>query len=357
MRFRSSASNPSELRKIVDFSCAYLKKIPGVEVLRYESLGKPSLVASFEKSKRPEVALVGHLDIVEVEKKHDLLLPCLRGRRLIGRGAADMRGGVAVFFEVMKYFSRFAKRPSLALMLSTDEEIGGYDGMGYLTKTQKYRPRIALIPDSGLAINSIVRGEKGALHIKVSARGLESHGAEPWDGENAIELLFDARDRMCELLAIENYPAGRRWIETINIGTIHGGTSVNKVPSHAEMKCDIRFTEKYTARTLLKLLQKNIPFCRIEQIMDAEVTAYDPKHPLRKLYKRVLEKEIGKMAKFVWEHGNSDGRFFTKGGTTVIVHSPTGGKIHDYNEWIGLKSQEQYLNILKAYIHEVGYPH
>lgn len=188
----SVKANTAALYKIINFCKTYFA---GREFItkKLESNKKLSLVVTFEKTQKPEIFLVGHLDVVEGEKEQ--FIPQVKGNRLYGRGSKDMKGADSVMMVLMKNLASMKIKPSLGLMLTTDEEIGGLNGVGYLLRTKKYSCKVAFVPDGGNNFK-IITSEKGVIHFKLTAKGKSAHGSRPWIGENAIDKLIKAYQKL-----------------------------------------------------------------------------------------------------------------------------------------------------------------
>jgi succinyl-diaminopimelate desuccinylase len=186
--------------------------------------------------------------------------------KLFGRGAADMKGGIAAAMAALKLMAEHRDLWSgeIVLALAGDEETMGERGSKFLLDTV---PRCSgdcvICPDVGAA--SVLRfGEKGLHWISLEARGKASHGAHVHKGHNAIDRLLLAvsriKDELAELpvhapdIVIRSILDAARVSEplagngesevlrkvTVNIGEIGGGTSPNLVPDKAWATLDIR---------------------------------------------------------------------------------------------------------------------
>ena len=114
------------------------------------------------------------------------------------------------------------------ILMTGDEETGGDLGAGFALSRIKTDFCIAL--DGGNP-DKIVIKEKGPCKIKLTAHGKSAHGARPWLGENAIEILMDD---LTHLKALFSEKSKDHWHKTLNIGIIKAGTAHNQVPDRAE---------------------------------------------------------------------------------------------------------------------------
>jgi succinyl-diaminopimelate desuccinylase len=351
IRFKSTENRPEELERIVDFVENYFKKT-GLFIRRFGSQGKPSIVVTFKKNKKiPKVFLNGHLDVIEAEDKD--FIPRLKRNRLYGRGAGDMKGAVACLMEVMREFAKAGKKSSLGLMLTCDEEIGGENGVGFLLNKKGYKSNLVICPDGG-SLFKIIIAEKGFFRFKIEAKGKSCHSSRPWKGDNAIEKLIEAYleiKKMFPRITIKD-----NWKETINLGKFFGGEAVNKVPDFAEMELDIRFCEENNSKSIYQRISKivsNTKGLKIKTFKKGSVLFTPKSNFYFKGYRKICENVLNKKVELSKEHGASDARYFAEKKIPVIIHMPNIKNIHAKNEWLDIKSQEKYYQILKKFLEKI----
>lgn len=347
VEFKSVKDNPEGLKRVVDFAADYLKGCG--EVKRFEFGGKPSLVATLSGAgTNPDILLTGHLDVVEAEA--DQFLPKIKGEKMFGRGTADMKGGAAIALVLFKELAKLKGegRPSLGLMLTTDEEVGGQDGIGKLVEKYKCRFAIALEPNHPKEQGqlNITTKHKGTLWLKLKCRGKAAHASRPWLGENALENLLNIYQEIRKKFAkVEP----EMWKPTINLGKISGGDSPNKIPDYAEALLDIRFTEDFDKE---KFLQEAKKICggkaEIEVIEDGNMLLNKEDAKI-KLLQSCVEKQTGKKCLPLQEHGASDMRYFSAKGITAVLFGPNGAEYHGKGEFLDLASIEPTFKALKEF--------
>lgn len=349
IKFKSTASRPTELERLVDFVEDYFKG--GIFFIkRFKDAGKPSIVITFENKKNPRIFLVGHLDVVEADEQD--FIPRIRGNKLFARGAGDMKGNAACLIKIMKEFFQEGLKPDIGLMLTSDEEIGGVNGVNFLLNKRGYNCKLAIIPDGG-KLDEITIKEKGVLRLIVEAKGKSVHGSRPWKGDNAIEKIMKAYFEIKRLFSKVGFKDN--WKETLNLGKISGGEEVNKVPGFAKMELDIRFTEKTNWKEIYQKIlgiTSKIKGVKIKIIGVKEVLFTSPDNFYLKKYKEVCQRLLGRKVKFSREHGASDASHFAKKRIPVILHEPECRNVHAKNEWLDIKSQKIYYQILKKFLQE-----
>lgn len=316
--------------------------------------GHPTLVITTQETKTPDLFLVSHIDVVPAP--NSLYHPRIVGNKMYGRGVYDMKMAIACYILLLHELKDHLKDINIGLMLTSDEEMGGMQGVKRLLETG-YSSKIAFLPDGGFDWN-FEESAKGVLQVKITAQGVSSHGSRPWLGENAIDILTAAlRDVQAyfeqEKLRYDTY------FPTANVGIIQGGKSVNQVPDYAEAKIDIRYppniqgADIYSA--LKKLLQKD-PRLSIEITAEGAPHHVDLHHPsfvkFRDIAQQIYGQKVGKML----AHGASDARFFGERHIPVLVIAPKGGEIHSEGEWIDLEDLTRFYHVLKQWVLETTLP-
>jgi len=345
--FQSDKDHPQEIKKCFNFVVDYLKK-SALKVKTYSSNKSLSLVAARKLKKNYHYILSGHLDVVPADYKN-AFKPIIKGNRLYGRGASDMKGPDSAMIKLIT--DRDLKDVDCALMLTTDEEIGGFNGANYLLNKKNYSCQAAIIPDSGDNFQ-LTLAEKGLIHVKIKAQGKAVHGSQPWQGENAIEKLITVFQQIKK--SLPQTTKKNRWLPTVNLGKIKGGDATNKVPSRAEMYLDFRYPQKKDQKKILNLLKK---IKNKHKKIDYQILAKDsilinsPKNKQLQKTIKVAKKE-GINLKFYKAHGASDGRFFSAKGIPTIMFKPQCSQAHVDNEWIDLKSLEKFYQILKKLLQQ-----
>lgn len=327
IKFHTTKENPKELKKCVNFVAKQLPK--HLHVTTGINKDKPYLIATVKKTKNPKLILTGHLDVVEAESHQ--FKPVIKNGRIYGRGSADMKAGAAIAIQVISE----EKEKDIALMLTTDEEIGGVNGIGYLSQ-QGWKPKVVLsVEPSEQKINT---KEKGVLWLKIKTSGKAAHGSTPWKGENAIEKLLQKYEQIKKML-----PNNKGWKITMNLGMIKGGHAYNKVPDYAELGIDIRYTEKDDIEKVLKKI-RGIKEIKIEIAQNQPMLNTDENDPHMRHLRKIAKTEFRK------EYGASDVRFFAKKNIPAADFGPKGANYHGKNEWVNIKSMGYIYKSLKGFI-------
>lgn len=348
IRFPSTSDRPEELKRVIDFVEAYFAQNNHVFIKRFERNGKYSMVISTQETRTPDILLMGHLDVVPGTES--LFTPVrTEDGLLVGRGACDMKSEDAVLMMLMDELSRRENPPSLALMFTTDEEIGGHNGAKYLIEEEGYKPRLAIVPDSGQAPHELVCWNKGILQLHITMKGKAAHSSRPWLGESAIAHLVEGLHRVQAAFPPTDDPD--RWYTTVNMGTIQGGTALNVVADEAKVGLDIRLPETCSHDEIVEQIQGYLGAnAQIEVTFKEPPSHTSPSHPVVQLYREVLKEQQGKEAIYTKSHGGHDGRFLTAKGVPLIVSRPVSGAQHAPNEWVEIASLEPYYQLCRTFV-------
>ncbi len=341
VRIRSHVQNTKARDTILALALSRLKDH---SIERFERNGVKSALV-YNTKKRPKkfaVILNGHLDIIP--GKDGQYIPRVRGNRLYGVGVMDMKANVACLMKAFTDVAAMVGYP-LALQLTTDEEVGGFDG----TKYQIEKGVRADFVLAGEPTNfDIVNEAKGILWLAISARGKTAHGAYPWRGENAIWKMNAFLNALKKRYPI---PSTQHWVTTINLSSIEtNNRTYNKIPDDCVAGLDIRFVPR-DAKTILQNVRRVLPRgCTVE------VLAHEPAlcTPKTNLYVRALRAVTADIVKkpvvLRGANGSSDARHFMRFGGAGVEFGPIGDGIGSDHEWVSIPSLEKYAQVLKRFL-------
>ncbi len=318
-------------------------------VRRYDSQGHLSLVVGTSDTLTPDVMLLGHLDVVPGPEA--LFRVRQEGSKLFGRGVCDMKSEDAVMMRLMRALSTQARRPSVALLLTTDEETGGFNGARHLVDDIGYRAKVALVPDGGHAPEDVILTNKGVLHVELRAKGKAAHGSRPWLGQNAIDALIDDYLRVRAAFPLSSDP--EHWHDTCNVGVIAGGTAVNQIAADASAKLDIRFIETSTPDGLLARLRELAPHCEVIERSRGGSAHTNVNDPMIARFGEAVAEVKQTTIKPNRSCGANDGRFLTAHGVPIIVSRPLSDGQHSDEEWVDLESLDVFERICRSFVDKV----
>jgi len=345
IKFKTLSSNHGEISKCALFIEEYLKGI-GVNYRRVEQNCIPSIIVTPAKDYAP-VLLMAHFDVVKGD--NFLFTPVEKEGRLYGRGSIDDKYAVALSLVLLKKWMERLKKDKLSqkslpfgILLTGDEESGGLDGAKYALEKVKSSFVIAL---DGGSPEKIVVKEKGILQLKLEASGKAAHGARPWLGVNAIDMLVDDITKIRTLFK-DNTP--EHWHKTINTGIIKGGESINQVPDSAQAFLDIRYTENDDPDKIAAMVDKITDSSVSIQVKEPLFVTDDSDY-LTTLLSLVPDTKTG------FEHGASDARFLQQYGTPGIIWGAQGNMTqHSSDEHVDIESINFIFNTLDKFFIKVN---
>jgi acetylornithine deacetylase len=249
---------------MADFLAGYLDR-PGVRINRIASDSGDKVnvlvAAGPERSDGSGLILSGHMDVVpatEPEWRSDPFTLTAVGDTFVARGAADMKGFLALAVNRFAALDPAALEHPLLLLFTYDEETGT---LGARRFSESWNDR-ALLPRSVLIGEptslQVVRSHKGMLRLRLIFEGAAAHSGYPHLGRNAIEpagrvivALADLRQRM----AGERPPNGEQFPEVpfaaLNVGTVNGGSAANVIPDRCEVQLGIRLLPGMVAEGMI----------------------------------------------------------------------------------------------------------
>lgn len=220
--------------------CEYLLKEFSDKPYRVTRVGESFALypAHRDSSSRKLVALVGHLDTVPPSADNP---PRIEGDRLYGLGAADMKSGLAIMWQLIE-----APEPAaaydLAFIFYHGEE-GPYadSGLGPLLAAVDWLDEVALAICLEPSDNRLQLGCLGTLHAEVSFVGRAAHSARPWQGENAIHKAAGLLQRLTEVESRDVKFGDLLYREVVSATLASGGSARNVVPDRFTLNLNFRF--------------------------------------------------------------------------------------------------------------------
>ena len=208
----------------------------------------------------PPIVLSGHFDTVPLGSKKWSIDPfsgIVQDGRIWGRGASDMKGGLAAM--IMASIQAFEEDPppgGIRLIFSAAEELG-CTGIEQLAKTLKDPGSASAVIVGEPTSNHPYIGHKGALYLNAFTSGITAHSSMPHLGDNAIYKAA------VSILKVKNFKFRAErdpllGFPTINVGRMNGGMNINSVPDHAEFSIDIRSTSRVDHDEILLRLAKEL---------------------------------------------------------------------------------------------------
>jgi len=298
--------------------------------------------------------LAGHTDVVPTgpldQWKSAPFEPTVRDGLLYGRGAADMKAGLAAFVTALEglYADTPEPRGSVALLLTSDEEgdaIDGTEKVIHALQARGVRADHCIIgePTSSVRLGDMIKnGRRGSLSAQLTVRGIQGHIAYPHLARNPIHEVAPAIAQ----LAREVWDEGNAHFPktTWQISNIHGGTgATNVIPGAVTIDFNFRHSTAVTADELK---------ARLQHILDAHGLDYTlawtrpgapyltPAGDLVDAMRGAILDVTGLATELSTTGGTSDGRFIAQWCPQVVEFGPSNATIHKINECVAVADLE-----------------
>jgi len=310
-------------------------------------------------TRAPLVAFAGHTDVVPTGPLEQWTSPpfepVIRDAKLFGRGAADMKTGLAAMVVAIDRLlgEAPALKGSLGLLITSDEEGDAVDGtVKVIDHLQRRGTRIDYCivgePSSTHRVGDMVRvGRRGSLNGRAHIRGIQGHVAYPEKVRNPIHVAAPA---MAELAA-RHWDEGNEYFPatTFQISNVHGGTgATNVVPGSLELVFNFRFNTEQTPDGLRAAITE--VFSR--HSLDADFTWSLSGMPFLTKRGRLVDavcdsirQATGAAPELSTGGGTSDGRFIAPTGTEVIEVGVVNETIHSIDECVAVADVETLVDI------------
>jgi succinyl-diaminopimelate desuccinylase len=341
-------SRPDALVAAAGFVKGWLES-RDIEVRDHDHNGVPVLVADVggRRDQAPCIVWHGHLDVVPGQPGQ--FEPRVEGDRLIGRGAYDMKGGLAAMMCALKDISA-QDDVRVRFVCVPDEESEELDE----------RSTDAVV-SAGLGGNFAITGEPTNMHIGVQAKGVlvmrivvhgrSAHSSTPWLGDNAVLKAIDV------FRAIESLPFSRESSEmfdrpSINLGRIAGGDALNKVPDHCEMAVDVRYLPGQDPGEILSQVRQ-IPSIDVTRTFIHPTVTVPRSNPYVQVLRDAVSRVHSGEVMSVGRDGASDAASFIEAGIPAVEFGPEGGGHHGPDEWVSVSSLQRYRRALGDFVRQL----
>jgi succinyl-diaminopimelate desuccinylase len=288
----------------------------GFEVHRFVT-GEVENMFAARGSGSPHFGFAGHLDVVPPGDgwTGDPFRPELRGGLLHGRGAVDMKGGIAAFVAAAAEVPEH--RGTVSLLITGDEEGPAIHGtraiMAWMAE-RGIRPDMILIgePTSEARLGDTVKiGRRGSVNLWIAVPGVQGHVAYPHRADNPVPRLA----RVITALEALHLDDGTEAFQPSNLEVTAVETSskaTNLIPGSARIQLNIRFNNLHRGEDLVELVrrtaQAEAPGASVEAAISGEAFL-TPAGPLYALVTRAIREETGVEPALSTGGGTSDGRF------------------------------------------------
>lgn len=304
----------------------------------------------------PLLCFAGHTDVVPTGAESvwtsPPFTPTVTDGMLYGRGAADMKGGVAAMTVAAERFvhAHPDHEGSIAFLLTSDEEGVAVNGTVKVIEAleargEKIHYAIVGEPSSRAVLGDEFKiGRRGSLTGRLKVHGVQGHVAYPHLADNPVHRAAPA---LTELVSVE-WDKGNAHFppSSLQIANIHAGTGANNViPGELSVEFNIRFNTEWTVDGLQAAIEAIFIRHGFKYTLDWNLSGLPFLTPsdgaLVDAVQIAIRDVLGVEAQPSTSGGTSDARFIAPTGSEVIELGPLNATIHKVNECVGVEDLER----------------
>ena len=338
------------------------------------------------KQPGPCVHFNSHIDVVEAGEGWtvDPFEGVIRDGRVYGRGACDMKGGLAASIVAVEAFlEQFPDFPgAIEISGTVDEESGGFGGVAHLARKGYFsKPRVdhVIIPEP-LNKDCVCLGHRGVWWAEIETKGEIAHGSMPFLGDCAVRhmgaLLSEFEDKLYPALDAKQtrmpvIPEGARR-STLNLNSLHGGQTDEfsglpspNVPDSCKLTIDRRFLleesideVKGEVVDILEDLKADRPKFdyEIRDIMEVMPLMTEKDAPVPSAVANGIREVFDREPQYVISPGTYDQKHISRLGHLYdcVAYGPGILDLaHRPDEWVGIGDMIQSAQVMALSLHEL----
>jgi succinyl-diaminopimelate desuccinylase len=313
----------------------------------------------------PVFCFAGHTDVVPpgpLDEWHsDPFAPVIRDGVLYGRGAADMKSGLAAMVTACEAFvGRYpAHRGTIAFLITSDEEGPSVDGTRRVVEVLRERGQridwcLVGEPSSENTLGDTIKiGRRGSLSGRLTVHGIQGHIAYPHTADNPVHAVAPA---LAELAA-RTWDQGNAHFQptTFQISNISAGTGApNVIPGELKARFNLRFSTEQTVDSLKAVVESLLQRHGVKHSLEWFISGYPfltVPGELSQAASRAVQEQLQITPTLSTGGGTSDGRFIAPMGAQVIELGVVNQTIHKVDECVRVADIERlhalYLRTLE----------
>ncbi|MEO7775498.1 MAG: succinyl-diaminopimelate desuccinylase [Steroidobacteraceae bacterium] len=335
-----------------------------IERLRY---GNVDNLWAMRGEGSPVLCFAGHTDVVPTgpleEWRSDPFTPVIRDGILYGRGASDMKSGLAAMVTATEAFVRAVPKHkgTITYLITSDEEGPSVDGTKRVVETLKQRGQridwcIVGEPSSDKVPGDTIKiGRRGSLSGRLTVHGVQGHIAYPQNADNPVHMLAPA---LAEL-------TGREWDKgnahfqptSFQVSNLNAGTGApNVIPGELKARFNLRYSPVQTIAQLQATVEDILRRHKVRYSLEWYVSGepfYTPPGALSDAVSAAVLEVAGVKPTFTTGGGTSDGRFIAPMGAQVVELGVTNSTIHKVNECIPVGEIDALHRIYLGVLHKL----
>lgn len=313
---------------------------------------------------RPLLCFAGHTDVVPSgpieEWASEPFAPSIRDGHLYGRGAADMKTGLAAMVMACDEFTRShpRHRGSIALLITSDEEGQSVDGTRRVMEVLEARREkidwcVVGEPSSERQLGDTIKiGRRGSLSGRLTVHGIQGHIAYPQLADNPVHALAPA---LAEL-TVRVWDKGNAHFQptTFQVSNLNAGTGApNVIPGELKARFNLRFSTEQTVEGLKSVVESILMRHKVKYTLEWFLSGnpfFTPPGELSAAVSRAVQETTGLSPALSTGGGTSDGRFIAPTGAQVVELGVVNASIHKVNEHVRVEDvdtlQRMYVRVL-----------
>ncbi|MFW5702802.1 MAG: M20/M25/M40 family metallo-hydrolase [Candidatus Dojkabacteria bacterium] len=320
------------------------------ETYKHKESGRFYVYRSSElRTNNPTVLLSGHVDTV---------LPArdvtIRGDKLLGSGACDMKAGIMTIYEALSDLRGEGKLANVIVAISPEEEVGTPNYATLLKKLSK-EAEYALVFEANKSRGglTLLDSRKGAILYEIHIEGPGGHSGEIVNKEDRVSVNFAIAEIIKKIERLADYSLGT----TLNIGTIQSGSAVNVLADNAKLTGEARYLTYPEQSRLKNGLTQIVKETRNNHKLESQIK-YKAEFPIfvknrsNKLnsFARASANRLGQDLNFTVGYGSSEANILSEGNHNLQILDglgPFGEGEHTEKEFVSISSYEMSIKFTK----------
>jgi succinyl-diaminopimelate desuccinylase len=341
------------------------------DIVRFSQSDTPDVDNLFARigEGEPHLVFAGHTDVVppgDLSRwRFDPFSGEIADGMVFGRGAADMKGGVAAFAAAaLDYVTRFgAPKGSLSLLITGDEEGPALNGTVKLlewaaARGERFSHCIVGEPTNPNALGDMIKiGRRGSLNGEIVVTGRQGHAAYPHVAENPIPVMARIVSALSDVVldkGSSHFDRSQLVVTSVDVGN----TAFNVIPGEARARFNVRFNDIWTPETLRQRLDAELrkaagnAKAELVCLPCNSLAFFTEPDAFVQTVSRAVEAETGRTPVLSTSGGTSDARFI-RNSCPVVEFGLVGQTMHAFDEHVAIEDVQSltriYARIIKGY--------
>jgi acetylornithine deacetylase len=319
-----------------------------------ETPGRPSVIVRARGSGGGRTLLLcGHIDTVNVDGMTDPHTPKVDGDRLHGRGAYDMKAGVAAALLAAREAARAGLRGDVVVAAVADEE---HSSLGVQEALRALDADAAIVTEP--TEMELVVAHKGFVWVEIEVTGVAAHGSRPHLGVDAIVKtgpILTAIGALDDALGERTHPLLGRG--SVHASVIEGGVELSSYPARCVVGLERRTLPGETGADVEREIEDLLDICRAADpdlqavqrtLLVREPFEVDGDSELVRVVSESATKVLGSAPKIAGASYWADAAFIAAAGIPTVMFGPSGEGAHALEEWVSLSDTEAVTRTLVA---------